>query len=973
MYRQSRLSRVVLLHCHSNIHLVLASALLLTSAVVSAGEPFFQNGKTDWKIYLSPQADPTEVYAAQELQGVLKKISGAEFEVVSLAAAPVSRAIIIGDLKNPEVQSQADALRLSAGEVEEIAVYTLGERLYLAGNQPRGALYAVYSFLQRELGVRWLWPGSSGEFMPTKTSWTLPKLAFNHRPAIRYRGFHLCGDWRDHQIFREWMARNFINIHRHAASAEEKRMGFYSMWSSHNARVRDKSIFDQHPEYFAEVQGMRYRENICFSNPGVLGIVAESMAEYIRKRPELDILSIFPSDNQTYCRCDECAKTDVSTAWFGFYNRLTDTLKQEFPELRFATIAYQGYRAVPKCRIRNSEFVEYASYMRCNVHPFGHPDCKLNDDISSAFLEWKATGLPIGNYAYEYDIFSKNRRFAPFLSMIDNAIKTGKKLGHVSMITEILLSPKRGPDVYVNNVQNRLSIYLYARLLWDPDQSMTDILRDWCQTAFGKAAGPMFDYYTAMDRAWAAMPIHKCILGDALSVNEFLFANKLQDEAAAAFAAAHQTLGTVEDSAMRERWMAAFERERILFKQWQDLYQMQRVGVPRLNLPLLAQAADFAQSSCRVPEFGGSAADARSYATEVRLAWTQDALLAKWLCHDPQIDSLKALAVSRDGNVLQDDSVELVLANGISGETWHFAANPKGTKQDYLCSYQGDRQDRWNPNWEVKTHMGADRWEVEMTIPFASLGYPPNPNESWDATFLRHNGGRMNLAPAVFPAKGTAMLFFSSAARTDRVLLWWSGAPERESRRDAALKQAFTEIGWQIHLASTQEHLSALNGKCDAFWFRHPHGPNKVPADYWKQHVMPAVQAGGLAVFASYWHIPLDLYFNDPSFKVKVVTTGKIPLAGRRSHFIAPGDWSRKPNDLLPRLTSRITPAYGFVPEVPSAWTVLATAPRSEGEPFPYVLTRPYGKGTIILCGDAIPIAPAKMLDNFVEYHSGRH
>ena len=104
-----------------------------------------------------------------------------------------------------------------------------------------------------------------------------------------------------------------------------------------------------------------------------------------------------------------------------------------------------------------------------------------------------------------------------------------------------------------------------------------------------------------------------------------------------------------------------------------------------------------------------------------------------------------------------------------------------------------------------------------------------------------------------------------------------------------------------------------------------------------------------------------------------MVTTGKIPLAGRRRQFIAPGDWSREPNDLLPRLTSRITPACGFVPEIPSAWTILATAPRSEGEPFPYVLSRPYGKGMIILCGDSIPIAPAKMLENFAAYHSGRN
>ena len=138
----------------------------------------------------------------------------------------------------------------------------------------------------------------------------------------------------------------------------------------------------------------------------------------------------------------------------------------------------------------------------------------------------------------------------------------------------------------------------------DPDQSMEDILRDWCQTAFGKAAGPMYDYYTAMDRAWTAMPVHKGILGDALSVNQFFLSDKLREEAAAAFAAAHHALRTTEDGVARQRGLAALQRERILFKQWQDLYQTENAGTARLNLPLLPQTADFAQSSCRTPRFG---------------------------------------------------------------------------------------------------------------------------------------------------------------------------------------------------------------------------------------------------------------------------------------------------------------------------------------------------------------------------------
>ena len=929
------------------------------------GELFFHDGHTDWKIYLSPQAEPTETFAAEELRDALKKISGAEFEVLSSVQVPDCRAIIIGDLKNPEIQDRAAALKLRPGKVEQIAVCTLDGRLYLAGNQPRGALYAVYRFLQHELGVRWLWPGPEGEIMPARKSWPLPNLKYSYRPAFAYRGFHLCGDWRDVDIFREWMARNFINIHRHAASAQGKRTGFYSMWSSHNV-VLPAALFDQHPEYFAEIGGKRYKNNICFSHPEVDKLVAAQMAGYLRKRPSLDILSVFPRDNQDYCCCDRCAEADVSTAWFKFYNRLTDTLKEEFPDLKFATIAYQGYRDVPRCPIRNSEFIEYASYSRCNIHPYGQPGCQRNEDTLRAMLAWQATGLPIGHYAY--DIYSKNCRFVPFLSVIEDAVRTGRRLGHVAVIPEVSLSPRHGPEVYAHHIQNRLSIYLYARLLWNPDETMTEVLSDWCQTVFGEAATPMLDYYLTVDRAWTAMPIHATILGNALSAAPHLMTDSMQSKAVTALASAEQRLAKIEDPVARDRAATALQRERVLFHQWLGLHHM-KADIQRVNLPLLEQAADFAQTASRAQDFAAAAGDTPSFSTHVRLAWTRKALLAKWICRDGQIENRTAAAIGRDGNIADDDSVELVLSSGLTSETWHFAVNSKGTQQDYREGSVGVREDRWNPEWQATTGITADAWEVEMTIPFVSLGQTPNANETWQARFVRHNGGRQEFATAVFPQRETVLLLFSSAHRTDRSLLWWSGAPERESRRNAALFQEFTEIGWQIHLVDNTEELDAVDDRCNAYWFRHPHGPNKPPADYWQKHVAPAVRDGALAVFVSYWGIPLDEYFQDPSLKVKSVSCGKIPLAERTTAFIASGDWSRKPNNLLRGLKSRITPAYGLVPADAEAWTVLATASNGSDTAYPYLLARRYGKGIIVLGGDDIRLSPARMLENFVLYH----
>ncbi len=128
--------------------LACATVIVLTAATVSSGGLFFGNGATAWKIYLSPQAADPEVFAAEELRSALKEISGAEFEVVVSESIPDSNAIVIGDLNHPKVREKASALGLAEGKVEEVAVYTFGDNLYLAsggcggvfcrGGQPAG-------------------------------------------------------------------------------------------------------------------------------------------------------------------------------------------------------------------------------------------------------------------------------------------------------------------------------------------------------------------------------------------------------------------------------------------------------------------------------------------------------------------------------------------------------------------------------------------------------------------------------------------------------------------------------------------------------------------------------------------------------------------------------------------------------------------------------------------------------------------
>lgn len=946
---------------------VLATLILAQTNLLRAASPLFAEGQTVWRICIAEASEPAILYAVEELTNALKKVSNVDFPVQIGGDVPTSDAIVIGDLTHPLVLHHQQALKLTAGDTEQTTVKTIGDQLFLAGNQPRGALYAVYTFLNHELGVRWLWPGESGEFMPTRTQYSLPNIDVNHTPGYQYRGFHLCGDWRDHQLFRIWMGRNFINIHRHAAPEHEKRLGFHSMWSSHNAHLKASEYFEEHPEYFAELNGQRYPSSICMSNPEVLELVAEKQREYLKRNPQLEILSIFPSDNQDYCRCEACAKMDVSTGWFNFYNKLTDILKVEYPKLKFATIAYQGYREVPACEIRNTDFVEYATYGRCNVHPFSDTNCTRSAHVLEAFDVWEKTGVPIGNYGYEFDIFRRNARFTPFFTMIEDAIREGHRREQSVLITEVGLSPRTGPITDVHTVQNRLPIYLYAQLMWNPAQSADELLADWCRTAYGDASAPMLDYFRAMGEAWTAMPRHPGILGDAMSVVDAFITKDLQSRVKRAFEATEAALAKQAPSAARDRALEAFERERVLYKQWQDLADLKSGGVPIVNTPLLDNATNFTAASCLPVQLPS---DNAATATEVRVAWTKEALLLRWRCGEPEPDQLRASASARDQGVTDDDAVEVEITSGTTGESYLLAVNTKEIQSDVRRSTVGVMEPQWDPEWKSKIILGKRHWEAHFEIPFSELGDNPEPEDSWQIRFRRTSGDREGRVTSVFPETMPAMLFFNQSAATGRQLLYWSGAPTREAARDPLRKQSYMRAGWEMHICSTQETLQVTHPIADAFWLRHPNGHVKIPDDYWSD-LMPAVSNGAVVAFISYWGIPLDRYFNDPSFKVSSTEIRGVPLSGRKTTFVAPGEWGLKPYNIAKTLERGYSPCYGFIPADPSAWTVLAIGNNGDGrDPFPYLLVRRYGRGLVVLGGDSIAASPPEILENMLQWNN---
>jgi len=112
-----------------------------------------REGATQYTIVQADQATEPEKYAAQELTNFLSRVTGASFPVVAESSlSGKTRGIYVGWTQYA-ARNGIEASKL--GE-EEWIIRSIGKDLVLTGGRPRGTMYAVYEFLERQVGCHWL-------------------------------------------------------------------------------------------------------------------------------------------------------------------------------------------------------------------------------------------------------------------------------------------------------------------------------------------------------------------------------------------------------------------------------------------------------------------------------------------------------------------------------------------------------------------------------------------------------------------------------------------------------------------------------------------------------------------------------------------------------------------------------------------------------------------------------------------------
>ncbi len=524
-----------------------AASLEKTELKVPSGPPvvLVQEGTNPLPVIVFEGAPKFVQLAANELAATIEKMSGARPEVLEGLPDPIPDAAIwVG--YQPEMAKLFPDLNFDFANPEEILIATRGKNIIIAGRdkwdpehptapatgfqfggrdvegyqQEYGTVNAVYTFLQDQLGVRWLWAGEDGEVIPKSPTVVVNPLEFLYHPKIRQRH----GIFGAKAIFRiggdpsspgsTWVRRNRLQLD--SLYAPVGGHGFGDWW---------ERFKDEHPEYFAlQPDGTRggfpakvSNVKICETNPKVWDQWLADVEEIIQTNPHRTVFSAAANDSYAsgHCVCEDCMAWDhpevekrkfvysrgvrqmrpaLSNRMLTFGNILAKKLKEKYPDKDYmvSLFAYGFTRPIP-IGVRPDDNVIIAGV--ANV--FADPD-SVDTNSPDGTTHWQQLE--------GWQEISKNFIWRPNVG--NPAAWQSGGPPDVNRMAKTFKTVASGNCIGINIDQiwyfwatQAPLFYAMARLGWDPSLDEQEVLREFYEKGFGPAAGEIQAYWNLLSEA----------------------------------------------------------------------------------------------------------------------------------------------------------------------------------------------------------------------------------------------------------------------------------------------------------------------------------------------------------------------------------------------------------------------------------------------------------------------------------------
>lgn len=512
--------------------------------VVNTDIVFAENGRSEYVIVIPQDADDCIKYSAELLKDYVLKSTGASLPVQTDEGRTFSESEKVISLGNTLLKKSA-GISVTKDEVN-IDGYKMtrkGNTLFIAGNISRGTMYGVYDFLKLICGYETY--AVDTVYFNTVTKAYLPDADLTIKPsfigrafdggtisataaglaALRLRSFRPSPMYGENgYVTEDWMGLSvhatgsYINVGKKDASyvTQDNPSG----WTpTSNAYL--------HPRWFTHKGNTVTDRQLCWTNEEVLEELVRLIQKNILDHPGGTWINVDENDMCSFCKCDE--EKDRELSWCGMnckesadkytvsgsqvrwlneiIRRVEEWRKVTCPEheVKYVCMAYTRGETLPSPTDYNKEtktfnakdascvpdeklYIRWTPLMSCFYHEITDETCAVNKQFATAIKGWSA----ITNRFTIYDYKANYSNYLPFYNNL-NAVQKNMKYYNSIGVTDYFTQGATGATV---TSLCDLQYYIYAKLCWNVDHNLENIVNDFMDKFYGAGAPYMKEYLT---------------------------------------------------------------------------------------------------------------------------------------------------------------------------------------------------------------------------------------------------------------------------------------------------------------------------------------------------------------------------------------------------------------------------------------------------------------------------------------------
>ena len=717
--------------------------------------------------------------------GPVKNYPSPQHEPVTLVRAGVAAAVIVAPSKpGPLLRAAIDDLRLHLAKVtgarlaimaapsndmasvvvrvcpddkvlfpdaigaEGFAVMTGPGTVTLGGQDEAGAVWAIYDFLERSVGVRWYWPEELmatewiGTYLPRTDTLTVAPVHWTDAPFFRKR-----------EIWPSAGRTGSADV-----AALHRRLRSYDSWPVklivHAPHKWDTLYKETRPEIFQlRADGQRDFSMLCYGNPATLKTYLEQI-ELQRANPKaydwasgLGILdgksvTVSPADIPVACACKECqALWNPGGGQYGTASKVVATfvaalgreVKKRWPDLTVIFLPYKNYTYAPEGIV----FPDNVEVQICGMPGLSlYKEPAINTSEQANIDAWsRLTGRRIQNW--HYSCWPEDRTLAAYL------------FPHV-ISAHYRANRDKTVGSFINGERNHwprqhVSLYVWLKTLWNPEFDADVAIEGFVTRMYGPAAKPMREVIGMQIKGWedsrwpnaafSPKPIYEMSYPRAdVHHMETLLADAFEK--------------AKDDPLVTKRLTYVAGPLRDFFQQSAEYAS--GTGLKTLHL---LQVAEDPVVDGKLDDSAWEGVEAMpmvmatdrqhpqpKFPTTVQAVWTRRGVTFGFHMIEPDTEKLKRDigADSRDASeIWWNDNVELFLdVMGEQTDYYQFIVNANGAVADFH-----GKDATWNAaGLKTAAYIGKGFWSLEVFVPYAAFPKVKGPGtgSAWYGNATRH-------------------------------------------------------------------------------------------------------------------------------------------------------------------------------------------------------------------------------------------